>query len=102
MFGQVFSDFNDRVGEVDLYLRALAALDNNEIRVVKCTAGRPKLPIGEPPPEWGRMLKGAAYLVLYNLVEAFIRRGFQAVFRAIADDGLCGTDLTQLVRDQWV
>jgi hypothetical protein len=101
MFVQVKADFDDRVREVDLYFQVLSALDNDEIAVIKGT-GPQVVPLGMPPADWGRMLKGAAYLILYNLVEAFIRRGFQAVFESIKSDGLSGTDLTQLLREQWV
>jgi hypothetical protein len=101
MFPQVYADFNDRVTETNLYFQALAALDNDEIAIVAGVAGQ-ILPVGKPPADWGRMLKGAAYLVLYNLVEAFIRRGFQAVFDTIHGEGLCGADLIELVREQWI
>src|SRR5262245_32187265 len=101
MFAQVKADFDDRVLEVDLYFKLLASIDNGEIAVVPGT-GSQVVPPGSPPAEWGRMLKGAAYLVLYNLVEAFVRRGFEAVFEAIKSDGLCGTQLIQLLREQWV
>lgn len=48
------------------------------------------------------MLKGAAYLVLYNLVEAFVRRGFQTVFDMIRSESVCGTDLTEHFRREWM
>jgi hypothetical protein len=101
MFVQVLADFEDRVREVDLYFQALLALDNDEISVVTGT-GPQVLPPGQPPADWGRMLKGSAYLVLYNLVEAFIRRGFQAVFDSIKSDGLSGIELADLLRAQWI
>lgn len=101
MFAQVKSDFDDRVREVDLYFQLLAALDNGELAVVQ-GMGQQVVPLGTPPTDWGRMLKGTAYLILYNLVEAFVRRGFQAVFEAIKNDGLCGIQLTELFRTQWV
>lgn len=101
MFAQVFADFDDRVREVDLYFQVLSALDNDEVAIIKGT-GPQQVAEGAPPSDWGRMLKGAAYLVLYNLVEAFIRRGFQTVFDAIQNDGLCGVELTELLRAQWV
>lgn len=101
MFPQVFADFDARVREVDLYFQFLAALDNEEI-VVRKGAGPQVVPIGPAPVAWHRMLKGAAYLILYNLVEAFIRRGFQAVYESIQADRLSGIELTELLRSQWV
>src|SRR5437016_5866041 len=98
MFAQVLADFADRAREVDLYFQLLSAFDNDEIAVVR-GSGPQVLPVGAPPGDWGRMLKGAAYLVLYNLLEAFIRRGFKAIFDSISNDRLCGADLTQLLRD---
>jgi MAE_28990/MAE_18760-like HEPN len=101
MFAQVFVDFNERVREVNLFFQVLSALDNDEIAIVPGTGPQVVTP-GPPPADWGRMLKGAAYLVLYNLVEAFVRRGFQAVFEGIKNDGLCGIELIQVLRVQWV
>src|SRR5687768_11796793 len=99
MFAQVNADFQDRVREVNLFFQVLSSLENDEITVVPGT-GAQVLPLGALPADWGRMLKGTAYLVLYNLVEAFIRRGFQAVFESIKSDGLSGIQLTNLLRDQ--
>ena len=101
MFSDLFTDFDDRVREVDLYFQVLSALDNDEI-AVKRGIGPQQVPVGPPPGEWGRMLKNASYLILYNLVEAFIRRGFQEIFEEIAIDALCGADLTELLRAQWI
>src|SRR5258708_4941276 len=101
MFAQVMADFSERANEVDLYFEYLLALDNNEIAIVPGT-GPQVVPLGAPSPDWGRMLKGTAYLVLYNLVEAFVRRGFKAVFDSIKGDGLCGVDLIKLLRTQWI
>src|SRR5262249_41407887 len=78
-----------------------SALDNDELSVVN-GSGAQIVPIGTPPTDWGRMLKGASYLVLYNLVEAFIRKGFQAVFDTIRGDSLCATELIRELRVQWV
>ncbi len=101
MFALVNADFDDRVREVNLYFQVLSALDNDEIAIVPGT-GPQIVPVGLPPSDWGRILKGTAYLILYNLVEAFIRRGFQAVFESIKNDGLCGIHLTELLRTQWI
>jgi hypothetical protein len=101
MFAQVSADFDDRVREVELYFQVLSAIDNDEIAVITGT-GPQIVPVGTPPDDWGMMLKGAAYLILYNLVEAFVRRGFQAVFESIKNDGLSGIQLSELFRTQWV
>ncbi len=101
MFVQLLADFKDRVREVDLYFQLLSAIDNDEILVGK-GSGQQVLPIGVMPSDLDGIFRRAAYLVLYNLVEAFVRRGFQAVFDSIHADGLCGIELTELLRTQWV
>lgn len=101
MFEQLLSEFEDRVREVNLYFQVLAALDNDELSIVAGTAGQ-FAPEGAPPGDWGRMLKGASYLVLYNLVEAFVRRGFQQVFDTIKSDSVCAADLIEELRVQWI
>jgi len=101
MFAQVLADFDERVVEVDLYFQLLKSLENEEI-VIGPGTGPQVLTHGTPPEDWGSMLKGAAYLVLYNLVEAFVRRGFQTVFDVIRSESLCGADLTEHFRHQWM
>lgn len=101
MFAALWADFGDRVQEVNRYFEMLMAMDNGEIAVQPVPAGQVLKP-GPMPPDCGPMLKGAAYLVLYNLAEAFVRRGFQALFEAIRADGLCGTELTDSMCGQWV
>lgn len=101
MFLDVMTDFNDRVAEVELYFQLLAALDNDEIAILK-GSGPQVVPVGASPADWGRMLKGGAYLVLYNMVEAFIRRGFNEMFDSIQGDGLCADSLTHPLRQQWI
>ena len=101
MFAQVIADFEDRVSEIDLYFQLLSSLDNEEL-VIRTGIGPQVLPVGEVPADWDSMLKGSAYLVLYNLVEAFIRRGFQEVFDLMSADGLSGIDLTDTLREQWI
>jgi MAE_28990/MAE_18760-like HEPN len=101
VFAQVHADFNDRVREVNSYFDLLRSLDNDEVAILAGTTGQ-VTPLGKPPAEWRSLLKGAAHLILYNLVEAFVRRGFQEVFEAIRADGLCGADLIEAVRTQWI
>lgn len=101
MFAQVIADFDERVKEVNLYFDALLSLENAEIAVIPGTSGQ-VLPVGKPPAEWASMLKGTAYLILYNLVEAFLRRGFQELFDSIKADKLCGADLIEDLRTQWI
>ena len=101
MFAQVIADFDDRVREVDLFFQSLLAFDN-EVIVIGPGSGPQVLPPGKAPDDLGMMLKGSAYLILYNLVEAFLRRGFQAVFDQMKMDGVRGIELTTLMREQWI
>lgn len=101
MFDTLLEDFEDRVREIDIYFQFLKAIDNDELSIVQ-GVGTQILPLGKPPDDWARMLKGAAHLVLYNLVEAFVRRGFQAVFEKVEADELCGSDLIDQFRMQWI
>lgn len=101
MFDTLLEDFEDRVREIDIYFQFLKAIDNDELSIVQ-GVGKQELPLGKPSDDWARMLKGAAHVVLYNLVEAFIRRGFQAVFETVEADQLCGSDLIDQFRLQWI
>ncbi|MBL8809751.1 MAG: hypothetical protein JNM43_06200 [Planctomycetaceae bacterium] len=95
-------DFEDRVNEVELFFQLLVSAENEEL-CIQAGVGPQQLPIGTPiPGDWSKMIKGAAYLVLYNLVEAFVRRGFQLLFEAIAVEGLNGAKLSLELRTQWI
>lgn len=100
-FATLDADFEERVKEIDVFFTVLAAVENGELSVAQ-NGGSLLLSAGSPPTEWGKMLKGAAYLVLYNLVEAFVRRGFQEVFEAIKGDNLSGTELRTELVQQWI
>jgi HEPN superfamily protein len=102
VFADVMADFVDRTREVNLYFDVLLSLENDELAVVSGTAKPQVIPVGKPPTDWAAMLKGATYLVLYNLVEAFVRRGFQEVFDAIAAEKLCGSELIETLRNEWI
>ncbi|MCY2966392.1 MAG: MAE_28990/MAE_18760 family HEPN-like nuclease [Planctomycetota bacterium] len=94
------SDFEERVKEVNLFFDVVAAEENVELTVVKGIATQ-VLTVGPMPADWARMMKATGYLVIYNLVEAFVRRGFQAVFDAIKNDSLSVGDLIVEIRKQW-
>ena len=101
MWETLLADFEDRAREVDLYFQFLIAMENDEFQIVKGT-GAQVVQIGDPPAEWKCMLKGGASLVLYNLVESFMRRGFQSLFNTIKSEGLCGNELIDEFILQWV
>jgi MAE_28990/MAE_18760-like HEPN len=100
-FQDLVAQFDDRVAEVDVFFNVLSAVDNDELRVVDGVADN-FLTKGKPPDSFGPMLKGTANLILYNLVEAFVSKGFEAVFDAIVADRACGVDLNATLRDQWI
>ena len=103
MFQQLFSDFDSRVKEVDLYFEIMSKIDAGRLSIDSVTGeNENEQEDVSPPADWGRMLKGAFYLVLYNLVEAFIRRGFQVVFDSVASDQLTAIELSEQFRAQWV
>ncbi|MGL4461116.1 MAG: MAE_28990/MAE_18760 family HEPN-like nuclease [Planctomycetia bacterium] len=101
MFKQLTDDFEDRVREVDLFFRVLELQDKDRVVAVS-DSEQTGDPFSSLPDDWGEMLKGASYLIIYNLVEAFVRRGFQKVFETIENDGLCGGQLAESLRSQWI
>ncbi len=97
----LWSEFEERVREIDLFFSLLQAEENGEIAVTN-NGTQQVFPVGRMPPDCGKMLKGTAYLLLYNLVEAFMRRGFQEVFNAIEVDAISGAELSSELLAQWV
>ncbi len=98
MFADVMDAFEERVREIELFCDLLVAVEFDAVAYVD-EGGTQIQPV---PQDWGPMLKGSLYLVLYNLVEAFIRKGFEEVFQAIKSDQLCGIELTATLRNQWI
>lgn len=101
MFAQAIADFDARVAEIDNYFQMLQSYENGELKIVS-GIGRQIVAIGTDLTEWSKMLKGGAFLVLYNLVESTIRRGFQSLFDTITSDGISGSGITELIRKQWI
>lgn len=97
MIDVVIDDFERRVGEIDSFFLLLQTVEQGAYSVDAAALG------GRPVPgDWGAILKGAAHLVLYNLVEAFTRRGLESLFGRVQDEGLSPLELAAGLRAQWV
>lgn len=100
MIGLVMQDFMDRVEEVERFFRLLRDLERPQAQLTFAGAGRSRNK--DVDGEWIKTLKAAAFLILYNLVEASMRRGIGAVYETIEQEGQKYTTLRQELQDVWV
>lgn len=50
---------------------------------------------------FGRILKSNFLLMLYNLIESCVRSGFEEIYDAIKNDGICYKQVSQALKDIW-
>ncbi|WP_258237846.1 MAE_28990/MAE_18760 family HEPN-like nuclease [Pseudomonas sp. Q2-TVG4-2] len=96
----LLSDFNDRVKEIDQFIRFLAMVEEGGAsvhRAEKKTHRNKQIDDG-----CFKIMKASAFLLLYNLIESSIRSSFDLVYESIKHDSLSPSQLNMLFRDLWV
>lgn len=96
----LLDSFEVRASELSAYMKFLVLLDEESVKL--------SLPKKQ---SWKnrsidekvlRILKASFFLLLYNLVEASTREGFQSLYNAIAGDGCKFRELAPEMRTRWV
>lgn len=95
------SEYNKRLHEVEIYFDALSFLDNGSctISCINIMGEELTMPVNE---NLSRILKANGFLLLYNLIEATVRRSIAAVFNAIHSSSPTYTKLSSELRKLWV
>lgn len=95
------SEYNKRLDEVEIYFNALSFLDNGSctISCINIMGERLEMPVDE---NLSRILKANGFLLLYNLIEATVRKSIDAVFNAIHSNSPTYKKLTSELRELWL
>lgn len=95
------SEYNKRLHEVEIYFDALSFLDNGSCTIccINIMGEELTMPVDE---NLSRILKANGFLLLYNLIEATVRKSIAAVFNAIHSSSPTYTKLTSELRKLWV
>lgn len=95
------SEYNKRLDEVEIYFNALSFLDNGSctISCINIMGERLEMPVDE---NLSRILKANGFLLLYNLIEATVRKSIDAVFNAIHSNSPTYKKLTSELRKLWL
>lgn len=81
---EILKEFKERVKEVNLYFDFLTNVVSKDIHLHSTKTGE-----GQPVDvEIQKILKANLFLILYNLVEAIIRKSIQEIYDSIERDGL--------------
>lgn len=98
--GQVVEEFERRAAEVRKFIRMLARMEQPETELEQGSPGEQRaIRIDE---EWLRVGKAAAYLMLYNVVEASLRSAFAELYGTIRSEKLKHGLISKAVRQVWI
>ena len=100
MIRQATQDFDERLREIERFFKLLAQLAKPNARFA-FEGGRARLE-RDVDPEWLKMLKATSFLMLYNLVEASVRRGVAALYEVMQRENRTCEELREEVRRIWV
>ncbi len=95
----VIQDFEERVAEVDEYLKLLERLEDPNVAVVNLSKRR-RLRVLKAGSL--KVMKATVFLLVYNLVEAAIRSAFAALYEQIATEKKTIGDLREELRRLWI
>lgn len=89
--------FSSRVKEIESFFELLTALEDLPQHLQFSSGKTTKV-----DPEWVRLLKGTAFLLLYNLVEASINEAMSSLYSEISSQGVAVHSLTKHLREVWI
>ncbi|MEM8671014.1 MAG: MAE_28990/MAE_18760 family HEPN-like nuclease [Planctomycetota bacterium] len=95
----VIDDFNERVSEVEQFLKVLERLEKPEVVLFDKSTRREKRVFQEGSL---KVMKATVFLLIYNVVESSIRSAFAYLYDQIAVASITGTDLRAELRKIWI
>jgi len=98
--GQVVDEFERRASEVRKFLRMLARMEQPDAELEQGQPGEQR--VVRIDEDWLRVGKAAAYLMLYNVVEASIRSAFDELYGTIRSEKLKHGVISEALRQVWV
>lgn len=95
------SEYNKRIHEVELYLDTLKMLDDGHCSI-KCVDILGNETISNIDAELSTILKANGFLLLYNLIEATIRKSIDAVLNSIHSSSISFKVLSDKLQTIWL
>lgn len=94
-------EFNKRIEEINIYFQLLTTIDKGNCHIhCKTISGEENTePINI---ELIKILKANGFLLLYNLIEATIRKSLEAIFSAIHIENLTFLQLSDKLKTLWI
>ncbi|QDT83064.1 MAE_28990/MAE_18760 family HEPN-like nuclease [Gimesia chilikensis] len=96
---EVIDDFNDRVAEVEQYLKVLERLEMPGVVIYDKTTKREKRVFQEGSL---KVMKATVFLLIYNIVESAIRSAFGYIYDEIATAGMTNDNIRAELRKIWI
>lgn len=94
-------EYLKRLTEINTYLTTFELLDRGSCSLI-CNKISGESEEREVSDSLSKILKANGFLLLYNLIEATIRRSLVAVFNAVKSENLSYKDLSDKMRDLWI
>lgn len=95
------SEFNKRLAEINTYFDTLSMIDKGKCRIV-CQDIQGKEEERLIDPDLSRILKANGFILLYNLIEATVRKSIDAILNMVRNDGLTYGDLSDKLKTLWI
>jgi len=95
------SEYNKRIHEVELYLDTLKMLDDGHCSI-KCVDILGNETVSNIDAELSTILKANGFLLLYNLIEATIRKSIDAVLNSIHSSSISFKVLSDKLQTIWL
>lgn len=95
----IIDEFEQRVGEVDSYLKLLDRMEQPGVILYNRAKRRRLRVFGE---DSFKVMKATVFLLIYNLVESSIRSAFRRVYEKIEDEGKALGDVREELRRVWI
>lgn len=95
------SEFNKRLTEINTYFTTLSLLDKGKCRIV-CHDIQGNEEERLIDPDLSRILKANGFILLYNLIEATVRKSIEAILNTVRNEGLTYGDLSDKLKTLWI
>ena len=95
----IIDEFEQRVDEVDSYLKLLVRIENLDVVLDNQAKVPPLRVLGE---DSFKVMKATVFLLIYNLVESSIRSALRRVYEKIEDEGKTLGDVREELRSLWI
>jgi len=95
------AEFEKRIEEIDSYFQLLTILDKGNC-TIQCKSINGNLIEELIDSELIKVLKANGFLLLYNLIEATIRKSLEAIFSAIHIENLTFQQLSDNLKKLWI